>query len=173
MHGVRIIDGLVAAHACARPATIPVGRPRGKKAAGVRYEKLLAAAIPAAKHGQWWRFVDVKGPGYCQTDLLLATDWGFAILEAKYTWTEVGHQQVARLYKPVVEFATGQRAFGIEVCKVLTPAVEREWVCSSLDEAIGRASAGYKTVLHWLGVGLGPLARGGKTSPLAMQQAGL
>jgi hypothetical protein len=109
-------------------------------------------------HGQWFRFVDEKGMGVCQTDILVETPVGVAILESKYTWTEGGHTQIDKLYVPVVEKAyPGVPAFGIVVCKVLTSDVKPEWICRDLESAIRRASSGLKTVLHWVGSGLGPL----------------
>lgn len=169
----RIVVGLVQAQICPRPTGLPISRARGKKAAGLRYERVLAAAIPGAKHGQWFRFVDRNGPGHCQTDLLLETPLAVVVLEAKYTWTETGHQQIERLYRPVVGMALDKPCFGLVVCKALTSGVNREWVCRDLDSALYRAGRGYKTVLHWIGVGLGPLQRSGSAIPLAGCRANL
>lgn len=154
----RFVKGLISADPCARPANIPKSRPRGRKAAGLRYERELAKGIPAAKHGQWFRFMDQNGIGCCQTDLLLKTPVGIAILEAKYTWTPDGHTQIDKLYIPVVEKANpGIPAFGIVVCKVLTADVDPSWICRDLTSAIAQSAAGRKAVLHWIGVGLEPL----------------
>ncbi len=154
----RFIVDLYSAEACSRPPGIPKSRARGRKAAGLRYERELANAIPRAKHGQWFRFVDKNGLGVCQPDLLLRTQFGIAILESKYTWTETGHMQLDRLYIPVVEKVWARTpAFGIVVCKVLGPGVHPDWICRDLATAIGRAASGRKTVLHWIGAGLGPL----------------
>lgn len=158
----RFIKGLVQAVPCPRPSCIPKSRPRGRKAAGLKYERDLAAGVPHAIHGQWFKFVDLNGGGYCQPDIMIRTQVGIAILESKYTWTEAGHLQVERLYVPVVEKANpGVPAFGLVVCKVLTPAVDRDWVCRDLRSALARAASGLKTVLHWTGAGLGPLALAG------------
>lgn len=162
----RFISGLVKAESCSRPANIPVARRvRGRKRAGIKYESDLAGSIRLALtghwplwHGQWFKFVDKNGPGCCQPDILLKTEFGTAILESKYTWTEAGHLQIERLYTPVVEKAwPGVPAFGIVVCKVLTPDVRPEWVCRDLATAIKRSASGLKTVFHWIGAGLGPL----------------
>lgn len=161
----RWIKGLISADPCSRPNNIPVGRPRGRKAAGVKYEKNLAANLRLALtgiyslwHGQWFRFIDSRGLGVCQTDIMLKTPVGIAILESKYTWTEDGHTQLDKLYIPVVEKANpGLPAFGLVVCKVLTADVNPSWVCRDLSSAIARAASGRKTVLHWIGVGLEPL----------------
>ncbi len=155
--GFRTVLGLISAQPCLRPACIPRSRPRGKKAAGLRYERELARGLAGAKHGQWFEYLDAHGPGYCQPDILLETGLGIAVLESKYTWTPVGHRQIAQLYKPVVEAVYRKRVFGIVVCKVLTGATPPDWVCRDLATAIGRACDGSPTVLHWIGAGLGPL----------------
>ena len=155
----RIIRGLVSADFCPRPAQIPKSRPRGRKAAGLKYERNLAEGLPGAKHGQWFKFVDSNGPGFCQPDILLRTPVGIAVLESKYTWTQAGHVQLDKLYIPVVEMAwPDQPAFGIVVCKVLTADVDPSWICRDLASAIARAAGdASRTVLHWIGAGLGPL----------------
>lgn len=153
----RTVQGLNWARVCDRPGNLPVSRPRGAKAAGVRYERELARALPAAKHGQWWEFQDRAGVGHCQTDLILEQPWGVLVLEAKYTWTEVGHGQIERLYKPVLSKALGVPVFGLVVCKVLTPGVPKASLCRDLAEAADSAWRGRQTVLHWIGGSLGPL----------------
>lgn len=154
----RAIQGLISAAPCARPKGIPHGRPRGRKAAGLRYERALARALPEATHGQWFWFQDAFGPGHCQTDLLIPGPGGaIVVLEAKYTWTQAGHEQIARLYKPVLERAYRRQVCGLVVCKVLTGDTPRDWVCRDLETATARALSGLPTVLHWIGVGLGPL----------------
>lgn len=165
----RQISGLLWAGVCERPRSIPVSRPRGRKAAGVRYERELAKALPAALHGQWFQFQDRNGPGHCQTDLLLETDQGLAILEAKYTWTEHGHRQIEGLYKPVLIKAFRREVLGLVVCRVLTPDVARGEVCSDLPTALARAASGRRTVLHWIGqdLGLGPWQASQRSSHLA------
>ncbi len=143
----------------------------GRKGAGIKYERDLAACLPQAQHGQWFRFRDRSGEGLCQPDLLLRTPVGVAILEAKYTWTEQGHQQVDRLYAPVVARALGCRTFGLVVCRVLTPEVEKIWVRQDLESALAAASAGCRVVFHWLGVSLGPLQLRPGVSHLAFPAA--
>lgn len=161
----RFVKGLISADPCTRPPNIPKSRPRGRKAAGLKYEKDLACGLRLSIigkmplwHGQWFRFIDQNGLGVCQPDIIVRTPVGIAILESKYTWTQAGHLQLEKLYIPVVEKANpGVPAFGIVVCKVLTMDVDPSWVCRDLQSAIRRSSAGLKTVLHWIGAGLGPL----------------
>lgn len=164
---MRVISGLSWAEACPRPACIPKSRPRGAKAAGLRYERELAKALPLATHGQWWQFEDRAGPGYCQTDLVLPTEGGLLVLEAKYTWTQTGHRQIQQLYKPVLERATGKLVVGAVVCKVLIRDLDPAWVCRDLESAKMRAFCGLPTVLHWLGTGLGPFRDRSPPSHLA------
>lgn len=154
-----------------RPKGMPIGRPRGKRGEGMRYERKLAEALPEAEHGQWFQFVDAGGPGNCQVDLILRLPKAVVVLEAKYTWTPVGHTQIALLYKPVVEKAWNLPVYGIVVCKKLTVATKRAAnVYSTLDEAVSSVLSGdSRAVLHWLGAG--PIGWGGlgtrKVHPLS------
>lgn len=151
----REIEGLLWSRACPRPAGIPIGRPRGAKAAGLRYERALARALPAPRvHGQWFEFEDARGRGVCQTDLLLSVSRGgtIVVLEVKYSWTAEGHQQLEKLYLPIVQKATGRQVIGIVVTRRLTESMPRDLVvCSTLAQAIAAASAGRRAVWHWLG----------------------
>ena len=91
----RVIVGLHYAAMCLRPANLPKARPKGAKAAGLRYEKALAAAIPRAEHGQWFEFTDLNGPGHCQMDLLIVGNKRVVILECKLTDVQTGRAQLA------------------------------------------------------------------------------
>lgn len=157
----RRIVGLKWARECERPKCIPKGRPRGRKAAGLRYERQLAKALPEAKHGQWFEFEDVNGRGYCQTDLLLHLGgWGIAILECKYTWTLEAQRQLDLLYRPVVERAFMLPVRCVVVCKVLVP--EAPLAAPTLGEALASGR-----VWHWLG------ATSGHASGAPLQTIGL
>jgi len=146
--GHRVVSGLISARACERPSSIPVGRPRGAKALGVRYEKALARSLPGATHGQWWEFWDANGRGFCQTDLILEVGKVLVVLEVKYTWTPVGHSQLELLYLPVLRKATGREVIGLVVCKKLVPeVVDQATVCGTLAEAI-EVSRSMRSVLH-------------------------
>ncbi len=152
----RQISGLIWAKPCSRPGCIPQSRPRGKKAAGIRYERDLAQALPGAIHGQWFEFQDSAGHGWCQPDLFLREKDAIFVLEAKYTWKRGASKQISGLYKPVLEAAFGLPVLGIVVCKVLTRETPKGSVCSSLEEAKQRAAGPWPVVLHWIGAGLGP-----------------
>jgi len=152
--GHRVVVGLKWARPCGRPGCIPRSRPRGAKAQGVRYERALAKALPAARHGQWWEFEDRNGLGFCQTDLIWEADGRMVVLEVKYTWVWSGHTQLEQLYRPVVEAATGMGVSGIVVCKNLIPEIPRTvHVTGELGAALGLAKAGALCALHWLGLG--------------------
>jgi len=146
----RIIVGLKSARRMeSRPPGIPVGRPRGQKAFGIRYEKALAkwAGIPVENRGVWFEFEDKNGPGCCQVDFLVPFGAESIVLELKHTWTEDGHVELEKLYLPVVSLALGQPIRGVVVAKRLVPGMHG--VFGSLQEA---AMSGVKRpVWHWIG----------------------
>lgn len=148
----RAIKGLKYAVTSSKPPHIGVTRARGAKAHGVRYERQVAKALPLARHGQWFQFIDENGHGWCQTDLLLEFLQAVFIVESKYTWTPQGHFQVERLYQPVVARAFGKPAFGLVICRALRDESEMTgvMVCNRLMD--GLAWCQHKQVaLHWLG----------------------
>lgn len=129
-------------------------RARGAKAYGIRYEKQLAEALgPRALRGQWFQFEDSAGKGWCQADLLMK--WGDVLvcLEAKYTWVQAGHDQLDKLYLPILRsiVAGKQPVVGVVVCKRLTPRMPGVEVARTLEGALERAIAGQRTALHWIG----------------------
>jgi hypothetical protein len=146
----RQITGLKRARALdERPQGIPVGRARGAKGNGIRYERAVAASLPEAIHGQWFEFVDANGPGWCQTDLLLAESGKTVIVEVKYTWTGEAWTQLERLYKPVVELAFGRPVVGIVCCRRLLPeTLTVNAVSGTLGEALTKAKAGVRSTWH-------------------------
>lgn len=148
----RRVEGLIWALRGGPPRGLPVKRPRGAKAAGVRYEKALAQALPIGDHGVWWNFCDSRGPGWCQTDVLLRGASRELVLEAKYTYTEDAWEQLEGLYGPVVEKALGREVIGIQVCKRFLGTPPRGVsVAGTLAEAIGLANRRLRVVLHWIG----------------------
>lgn len=148
----RKVDGLQMARACQKPRCIPIGRPRGAKAQGVRYERALAKALPEARSGQWFEFEDVRGRGICQVDLILPLGLGLmGVIEVKYTWNPDAALELAQLYLPVVEMAYGAKAIPLVACRNLIPGCKAT-ICSDLYSAFEAATRG-PAVLHWLGVG--------------------
>lgn len=158
---VRRIRGLKwARELTRRPNCIPLGRPRGLKALGVRYEKALAKALPEADHGRWFEYEDEGGHGYGQADFILGCAVASSLtrqtilLEAKYTWTREGHDQMEWLYGPLVR-ATRRleaRPGTILVCRALTAETRNLAfrVVDCLEEALALARPDRRVVLQWL-----------------------
>lgn len=162
----RTIEGLRWAEA--RPSG-PWGkpRPRGAKAHGVRYEKALAKALPAAVHGQWFEFIDLHGPGWCQVDFLIQKEEFIFVLEAKYTWVPEGHSQLEKLYKPVVEKVFNKPMYGVVVCKNLVPAMPVPLV-RNLGEALECAKRGGSPAMQWFAGPLSPAFMSARASGACM-----
>ena len=136
-----------------RPASIPLGRPRGAKLEGIRYERKLATALASPVCGQWFDYTDASGRyGFCQTDAIVRVGETLVVLEAKYTWTEDGHRELEGLYLPVVEEAGWAKPIGLVISRNLVPSRGQLGVRSTLSEAIEAAEGG-RVVWHWLGVG--------------------
>ena len=140
------------ARTCERPQSIPVGRPRGAKAAGIRFERAIGQQLLGARRGQWFEFEDRNGHGWCQVDFLMPWGGRAVVLEAKYTWTEDGHRELDGLYLPVVESAGWQRPIGIVISRNLIPMNGRAVARSTLSQAVEIAESRW-AVWHWLGVG--------------------
>jgi hypothetical protein len=146
-----------------RPSCIPVGRPRGQKADGVRFERMLAQAFHPSSHGVWWEYSDRNGRGYCQTDFVFRSGETLVILECKLTWKPEAEFQLTRLYKPVVSEAMKTdrvSILSVVVCKNLIRGLDRR-VCGSLEESLEVRDAGIP-VWHVLGV---PQLRAFKPGP--------
>lgn len=149
----RHISGLLWAKHCARPSSIPQGRPRGVKLLGLQYEASVARAIPGAKAGQWFEFADVNGLGWCQPDVLLAPWPGgpIVVVECKLSDVPESITQISALYRPVVCSALGRPVFGLRIAKYLRP--DSGQVVRSLGEAFAvweRAPLALP-LLHWSG----------------------
>lgn len=124
---------------------------KGAKAAGLRYERRLAEVCPGAAHGPWFEFQDKRGRGWCQPDVMFEGTHSVLVLEAKYTWTEVGHTQIEQLYVPVLTRAIGKPTFGVQVCKNLAGRSAGIVVVTDIRSAIAVAKSGRRVVWHWMG----------------------
>lgn len=144
--------GLQYAAMCLRPAHIPKSRPRGAKAAGIRYEKALAAAIPRADWGQWFEFRDLNGPGHCQTDLIIVGTKRVVIIECKLTEVEHGRTQLQELYFPIAKMVwPDKKPLGIVAARHLSKEYELSRVETTLKGAMERAERqGEIPTLHWM-----------------------
>lgn len=124
-------------------------RPRGAKGAGVKFEKMLANAFGVrARWGQWFRFADLNGMGYAQTDLLLFARDEVIVFECKLGNIWAGEAQARELYKPILEHVYGLPCRCVVVARHLTDNPFPERVAQSLPDAIRLARTGI-SVLQW------------------------
>jgi hypothetical protein len=130
---------------------MPVGRARGAKLAGLRFERALGKALPCDfEHGSWFSYRDFNGHGFCQPDFLLELEHLVVVLEAKYTWTPAAYVQIELLYKPVVQLALGKPVIGIQICKRLLPeSAAGSKISGMLGTALVLANQGHRVTLHW------------------------
>lgn len=133
---------------CGRPLVIPRSRPRGVKAQGLRFEAALAEALPMAKHGQWWEYLEEGQKRWCQTDLTF--NWaGFAVvIECKLSWVPQGQESLDGLYLPVLQRALGRKVLGLVAVKNLRRGCPHR-VVGDLRLALHTCQM-EPTVLHWL-----------------------
>lgn len=126
-------------------------RPRGAKGAGLKFEEKLKLALGKKwLHGQWFRFIDASGIGWCQTDSLYIAPDGVYCIEAKLGNIEAGIAQFKELYEPVLWAVYGRPVFLIVAARYLSSAPRGIFITSSLLEAIEHARiARLGTVLHW------------------------
>lgn len=147
----RVVEGLLWATAVQEGPWGVKPRARGAKAAGLRFERQVAAALPRAIHGQWFKFEDANGVGFAQPDLLLGLGHRtVAILECKYSWVPEGHSQMELLYAPIVMAALRpDRLVLVQICRNLRPgASTAARICGTLEEAIECSTDG-RAVWHW------------------------
>ena len=90
---------------CLQPAWVRRSRPTGAKAAGLRFERALARALPRAVHSQWFHYLGQDGPAWCQTDLLLIGAKTVVVIEAKLGDYAGAQMQLGVLYLPVLAAA--------------------------------------------------------------------
>src|SRR6516162_4935511 len=123
----RVIEGLKWAHPLeSKPDIIPTSRPRGAKAAGLRFERAFAKQLPSALHGQWFEFEDLHGHGSCQTDIIYSLlPLYLVVIEIKYTLVPGAHSKLLNLYLPVVSLALSRPSVGVVAVKNLDPRYRR------------------------------------------------
>lgn len=142
----RWVRGLQEVELCDRPAAFGAkpGRAKGAKALGLRFQKVVEKALPAALHGQWIRFRDNNGLGHAQPDILFATPEGLCLVECKLTDTAEADSQMTHLYRPLLSALWSGPIHQIVVVKYLSPLTERSRIVSSWDAALQHSSP----VLH-------------------------
>lgn len=151
--GHRVISGLLSAAPCTRPRNLPTSRLRGTKRMGMKYEKDFSTEIrrryPAITlSGQWFRFVDSNGGGFCQPDIIVLLKTECIIFECKLTDCEKGRSQLSRLYRPVVERCWGLPTRGVVVTRHLSGETKLELVTDQLAQALAFNRQAIPT-LHW------------------------
>lgn len=149
----QIVGQLREAARCERPGCIPVARPRGAKAEGLRFERAFAKELgQEALRGQWFRFEDASNKArFCQTDILVEGAKRILIAECKLKWVPEGEASLRQLYIPIVTRAFGKLAFGLTVVRYVSKEIPQEVrVCGDLDTAVACALRGFETVLHWI-----------------------
>ena len=109
----RIISGLQWAQRTS-PHAGQAARPGSPKAAGLLLEPQIANSLPpSAIRGQWFKFRDIHGVGYCQPDFILHRDNSILVLECKLTYHTYAFQQLHHLYVPVVSHVYQRPATGL------------------------------------------------------------
>lgn len=143
----------------ARPATIPLSRPRGAKAAGLRFERALAKHLFEGAHGVWFEFRDENGHGYCQPDHLYSFLPSFiAVIEVKYTLVLEAYSKLRDLYLPVVSKAMKCPTVGIIIVRNLLPGITSEVYTDLPAAAVAADISDYPALVHWRGQPLIPAA---------------
>jgi hypothetical protein len=163
------VNGVWWARSCEEPKFPPPKRLQGAKAAGSRYEKAVAKALPHALHGQWFEYQDAAGVGVCQPDLLFELEFEpgpLICLEVKYTWVPTAHVQLRNLYLPVVSCATERSVVGAVVARRLVGGMNGTAIVNCMADAIWAARRGWNVTLHWLGESAAPLQVPGIVSPI-------
>lgn len=127
-------------------------RPKGAKALGLRFERAVGKVLPQALHGQWLRFVDNNGPGYCCPDFLVAQGATLWVLECKLTDWDEAEAQLEGLYRPVLGLLWSGPIRCITVARNLSPHTRRDAVVGTWEAALQMPRA----VLHVFGKPQGP-----------------
>jgi hypothetical protein len=123
-------------------------RVRGKKAAGLRYERRVGEELARRKfdfaHGPWLEFSDGNGRGFAQPDFVIydsAQRW--LILEAKLSQTSAAFEQLFSLYVPLLaHLHEGVELIPVQVCRNLR---NRKY---PIIEDVSQAKPG--CIWHWL-----------------------
>src|SRR5215468_9863777 len=152
---IRPADNIYWARPVERPSFIPVSRPKGAKAAGLRYERAFAAYLKpmGCVAGQWFEFEDRTGVRYCQTDIIFPLNRRlFALIEVKYTLVDRAYDQLLDLYGPVVEAAYNTRVGLVTVFRNTRGEFDRTGLCDDIRLACQWSiDTGGVGLLRWMG----------------------
>jgi hypothetical protein len=100
---------------------------------GITYEKKVAAYLEKlfgykVKYGKWIEYIDCKGLGWCQPDILIvprSKKRPIVIIECKLTATSRAKHKLLYTYKPVIENIYPDRDVRlVQVCKNLTKDIK-------------------------------------------------
>jgi len=157
-----------------RPSCIPASRPKGAKAAGLRFEKALSRHLSGSLHGKWFEFEDRNGHGYCQTDIIYVFHTPITpyavIIEVKYTLVPGAHTKLQHLYLPIVSAALRMPSVGVVAVKNLDPRFRRGRIYTDLPSAVQAACTNsFPSLIQWSGQALLPSQQSAK--PLAQSQS--
>jgi hypothetical protein len=131
----------------------PRARLRGSRAAGIRFQKAVARAIPGSTTDLWFEFLDAHGLGCCSPDIILNIRGTLYVLECKLTAVPEADAQLGGLYLPILAHYTGREARGIVVVRHLRPQIDTSRVRADLRACLHDATPTYFPILHWLGRG--------------------
>lgn len=74
---------------------------------------------------QWFHFKDANGYGCCQTDYYIICNGFIVLLECKLTQSDYADDQMAKLYKPILEHIYEVPVVCLQVCKNMRRHPER------------------------------------------------
>lgn len=128
----------------------------GSKAKGKTYERAVGKLLRQwaetgelygkVYEGQWFSFVDANGSGCCQPDILVETDSFVIILECKLTQNREALEQLAGLYRPVVEKVFQKPSVLVQVCRNLRHVPPTDFI-RCVTELLDRPA--YNTIYTW------------------------
>ncbi len=133
------------------------GKARGANPAqvlGLRFERQVAKALKQTakcpvEYNPWFSFTDRRGLNFCSPDFVLPLDDAVVVIEVKYTFTPTAPDKLRDLYLPIVKKIYNREAFGLVLCKNLTPEVLR--TVEYLSDVLHMRGA--IPTLQWLGTG--------------------
>jgi len=114
----------------------PAPRASGAKGRGLRFERAVAKALPGVLHGQWFKFFDNNGKGFCSPDLLFVCGGRLIVGECKLSDWDEADVQLLSLYIPVLRTFWQDEILPVVVAKYLTPFTQKSRVVGTWDAAL-------------------------------------
>lgn len=100
--------------------------------------------------GQWFRFEDSRGPGYCQIDHYLICPGFIILIECKLTHTDYALDQMDKLYKIILEHIYQVPVVCVQVCKNLRRDRNPPDLITDISELVFKPRRGLHT-WHYIG----------------------